>query len=189
MVPVPICQEQFLQGEGPWNVSDILKIPSAQALVAVLGEKHLQHAFDEYAGLRPSTESIPAKDYTSRIFAMTGEREPNPTDLYRWVRDPPTDEPWAEALFVYRVIRRLESPHCSALDWKPVDYWTLPTVEDQRRSRGVLLERYEFVLQILERFQDDRYKKALASVEQKIRAEVDLIDRGAPVGNSSHLNP
>ena len=180
MAPPVVGKGQSLQEDGTRDIAQILKIPSVQELIAVLGEKQLQFAFDEYVELRPSIETITAKDYTPRVFAMLGENEPNPTDMHRWARDPPSDEPWAEALFVYRVKGHLESRDCPAVDWKPVDYWTLPTVEDQRHHRAVWLEQYGFVLQILERLQEGRYQKALTDVQQKIRAEVDLIKGESP---------
>ena len=176
-----VTKEQVLQGDGPWEISDILKMISiTQELITVLGEKELRFAFDEYVEQRPSPSPIAAADYQAGVYAMLGEREPQPTDLYRWVRDPPTDEPWAEALFVYRVLRHLESRYCPAVDWKSVDYWVLPTKEDQRRYRVESLDRHGRALVILQRMQEDRFQRTLKGVEKKIEDEVKLITGGTP---------
>lgn len=166
---------QGLQGDGPWDISEILKLPSTNELIAVLGEKELKFAFDEYLELQPSRDPIAAEDYVARIVAMLGWPEPTYRTLYKGARDPPTDEPWPEALFVYRVMRHLESNKCKAASWVAVDYYRLPSEEERRRARVVAKERYKLVLEILARLQEDRHNKALASIEQKIRAEVELI--------------
>ncbi|KAI1376847.1 hypothetical protein F4677DRAFT_459607 [Hypoxylon crocopeplum] len=152
-------KEQHLREVGPWDISDILKLPSAQEIIVRLGEKELRAAFDEYVELHPSPEKIVAEDHTARVFAMVGVPEPTYTNLYKWARDPPTDEPWAEALFAYRVKRHLESRDCEAVDWTYTEYYSLPTTEERRCYREVSLERYRSVLQILERLQEDRHRQ------------------------------
>ncbi|KAI1098301.1 hypothetical protein F4804DRAFT_350569 [Jackrogersella minutella] len=160
-------QAQIVRGRGPWAMSDILKLPNTQELITVLGADELQYAFSEYLTIHPSPEPIVAKDIIARVYAMVGWPEPTFTNLYKWARDPPTDEPWPEALFAWRVKRYLEGRDCKAVDWTLIDYYRLSTAEERRYSRVIALERYQFVIEILERMLRATPVKTLANFKNR----------------------
>ncbi|KAI0169097.1 hypothetical protein GGR52DRAFT_553731 [Hypoxylon sp. FL1284] len=141
------------------TLSDLVNLASAEELINVLGISDLQFAFDEYVQLKPSLDAVEAHTKASQIFAMLSWPEPTFHGLNKWARDPPTEEPWAEALFCWRVKRHLESAECTAVAWGTIDYYGLRSNEERRNARMVNLGRYRLVLQILERLQDDRRSK------------------------------
>ncbi|KAI0898603.1 hypothetical protein F4806DRAFT_494264 [Annulohypoxylon nitens] len=157
-----VSKEQFSQG-APFDISEILKLSSMQDVLEVLGKDEIQMYFDEYVTLNPSPEPISAKDILPEVFKIVGEPEPTYTSLNRQARDPPTDEPWAEALFAYRLKRYLEKRECTAVDWRSVYHSTSATRTGSRSHKAIALERYGITLIILERLQRERYYESSAS--------------------------
>ncbi|KAI1138227.1 hypothetical protein F5Y05DRAFT_419088 [Hypoxylon sp. FL0543] len=153
---------ESFKGNGPWHISLILDLPNIQDVIAVLGNDAIQMAFEEYARIRPSLEPVDAKKYTAYIYDMIGAY-PSTMWVANIARCYLTDEPWAEALFVHRVISYLESVHCTAVTWSHTDYYPLlpingPSVEEQQSiNHATAMERYWVILEILERLQLDRY--------------------------------
>ncbi|KAI1396363.1 hypothetical protein F4819DRAFT_135966 [Hypoxylon fuscum] len=145
-----------VNSDGRWDLFYLLRLRSTKGLIEVLGKPELEYAFDEYVKMHPSFDTIRADHIYPRIFAMLSWPEPTFLSLLNSAREPPTDEPWAEALFCWRVKRHLESRECTAVDWTAVDYYALPSVEDRRSARATNLERYKLILALLERLQEDR---------------------------------
>ncbi|KAI1763902.1 hypothetical protein GGR53DRAFT_466898 [Hypoxylon sp. FL1150] len=152
--------EKTLQGDGPWPISNILRLPSTEELIEVLGRSELQFAFNEYVERHPAFNKIDARRYTARIYAILSWPEPTFHRLSESAKGKPTREPWDEALFCWRVKRHLESSECTAVDWETIDYYALPTAAKQREARELNVERYGYILRLLERLQEDRNRKA-----------------------------
>ncbi|KAI1213822.1 uncharacterized protein F4807DRAFT_456370 [Annulohypoxylon truncatum] len=131
-----VSKEQFSRG-GPWEMSDILKLPNMQDVLEVLGKENTQAYFDEYVTLHPSVEPISAKNILPHVLEIVGGTEPTYTSLYKRARDPPTDEHWAECLFAYRMKRYLESRECMAINWRST---LLHNPEERRDSRAIAWE-------------------------------------------------
>ncbi|KAI6080346.1 hypothetical protein F4821DRAFT_63903 [Hypoxylon rubiginosum] len=160
MVSSVASHGKALQGDGPWDISDILKLPSAEEIIKVLGKSELQFAFDEYIKRHPSFTAIEARHYIAPVYGIITWPEPNLHKLLNSVKERPTSEPWDEALFCWRVKQHLESSKCTAVDWKVIEYYTLPTAAEQRDARTLNVERCGYILALLERLQKDRNRKA-----------------------------
>lgn len=138
-------------------------------------ETPVKFAFDEYLEQRfDITDPIVVKDYLPRVFAIAGHPEPTYDSLFRLAKNPPTDEPWAEVLFAFRVKRHLESRDTQAVECQAADYWLLDDAE-RRNARAEDLKRYEFVLSVLRRMQENRQAKILADLQKRINNEVALV--------------
>ncbi|KAI1093500.1 hypothetical protein F5B19DRAFT_491341 [Rostrohypoxylon terebratum] len=182
MEQVVVTKEQFSQG-GPFEISDILKLSSMQDVLEILGKEEIQMYFHEYVTLHPLQKPISAKEILPDVFAIVGGPEPTYTSLYRQARDRPTDEPWAEALFAYRLKRYLEKRECTAVNWRSVyhadtaggssDRTTALRPREGTSHRTIALERYGVTLIILERLQRERHLKISSESSFESDAERD----------------
>ncbi|KAI5863950.1 hypothetical protein GGS23DRAFT_620842 [Durotheca rogersii] len=168
MEPEKISEKYHFQGDSQRDIPPILRLKGRERL-EVRNELFIKITFDEYhTNICGSLEPIAAKDYVAGVYAILSEPLLDFADLHQWARDPPTKEPWAEALFVHQVKQYLCD--LSVSDWKPATLNDLDVTDEERRnSRVVDLMWCEFVLEILERMQRDRYIDMLAEVALDIR--------------------
>ncbi|OTB02003.1 hypothetical protein M426DRAFT_13995 [Hypoxylon sp. CI-4A] len=178
-----VTREDVLKGDGPWDMSVILKLPIVEEIMDVLGTEPIYQAFKEYMRLHPSHDPIKAQKYLGHVFAILGEPSPTYTTLFKRAYFPPTDEPWAECLFCWRVKSYLEGRDCNAVNWETTDYYAAETTDEEKaESDAIDLQRYSFILEILERLQARRFgilgpkaaKMAAAAAEKEAAREESL---------------
>ncbi|KAI1085570.1 hypothetical protein F5B20DRAFT_7486 [Whalleya microplaca] len=151
------------------ELAKMLQLSSTKAVTDLISSDSIQFAFNEYVDLHLAAHPLTRKDPQKRAVYILTDPPPTYHNLYRWARDPPTDEPWCEVLFAWRVRNFLQSDECPEVGWGTAD------PKETRPYRLVDCERYGIVLEMLAWLQQKYRDNILSGVQQRIDAELELI--------------